>query len=294
MAERPWLGAIREVVYAVPDLDLVEAAYHDWLDYEVLGRGAVSNPAAANWSCPAAAGRSFVSLGPASGERCTLTFVESPHAAGWRALTTWGWNATEFVVQDVDALAEKLAAADSPFRIIGPPKSLTRYPMIRAMQCAGPAGEFIYLTQVGDGSGLDLAQAQSFVGKVFIVVAAGPDLPAMFRPYDRFANPQDPGAATPVWVISWANDLPADTPHPHGLIPLSEGTALELDGYPDVTGPRTRPPGDLPPGMALVAFDCPQIGHGDHIIEGAAGELIQLMGATDPRHEMEQAHAHSA
>jgi len=53
-------------------------------------------------------------------EAVHLRFVESPAAAGWHALTTHGWNATELVVQDLDALAARLGSSGD-FRLIAHP-----------------------------------------------------------------------------------------------------------------------------------------------------------------------------
>lgn len=292
LVQRPALGAIRAVTYAVPDLAAIEAAYTELLGYRVVARGKVSPARAASWDAPAMAGRPLLALGPRSGEPVNLCFVQSAAAAGWRALTTYGWNATEFVTQDVDALAERLASG--PFEIIGPPKPLTRFPMIRAMQAIGPAGECCYFTEVGPGSGLDLAEARSFVGRVFIAVGAGPEVNALFEPYSAFGNRVDPPVATPVQVISAANGLPLDTLHPHGLVRLSEGTMVELDGYPSVTTARRTAEGELPPGMAIVSFAVDSLGSRAFIgppapmglpggpetaasLRGAAGELIELV-----------------
>ena len=82
--------------------------------------------------------------------------------------TTYGWSASELIVQDVDQLADDLA--DSPFEIIGPPKNLSFTDDIRAMQVLGPANEILYLTQVKDNvpgwSGtLDYALEQSMLMK---------------------------------------------------------------------------------------------------------------------------------
>ncbi len=298
MAEppRPRLGAIRAVTYAVPDLQAVEDAYVGALGYQVAFRSFVGAAQAQAWGALAMAGRPQLALGPASGELVHLRFVESPEAARWRALETWGWNATEFVVQDVDALARRLDGG--PFRIIGPPKPLTRFPMIRAMQAIGPAGECCYFTEVGPGSGLDLAPALSFVGRVFIVVGAGPDADALFAPYAAFANPVDPPVATPVQVISAAHGLPADTLHRHGLVRLASGALVELDAYPASARPRATPEGGLQPGMAVVSFEVEHL-HGHDLIasptsselpgggvagclRGAVGELIELI-APDSR-----------
>jgi len=276
MVERttlPRLVGIREVTYTVPDIDLIEATYTRWLRYRVQTRGTVTSQEAQAWGTPGMVGRRFVTLAPASGEVVSLRFISAPDSQ-WHALRSHGWNVSEIVVQDVDALAAELRA--SPFRIIGEPASLTRFPMIRAMQVIGPANECLYFTQVGDGSGLDLAQAQSYVGRVFIVVAGGPDLPALFRTYERFGNDVDPPVSTPVRVISMANELPLDTLHAHGLVKVGRGSLIELDGYPAMTQPRHTPPGSLPSGMAIVSFDV-NGSPTQRFVRGAAGELIEFV-----------------
>jgi hypothetical protein len=290
-ASKSRLGAIRAVTHAVPDIAQIEEAYTRFLGYRVVARGQVPAEVAESWGASAMAGRPYLTMEPASAEAVHLRFVASPAATGWRALTTHGWNATEIVVQDVDALATALA--DSPFRLIGGPRSLQRFPMIRAMQVLGPAGECLYFTQVGAGSGLDLASAQSFVGRVFIVVAGGPSLDAMFATYAAFTNEVEPPVRTRVQVISWANGLPPETDHPHGLVKLPHGTLIELDGYPDVTRPRDTASGDLPPGMAIVSFEFDDIARHSSsapptqallpcagwaaTFNGSAGELIELV-----------------
>lgn len=285
------LDAIRGVTSCVPDLDAIERSYGEWLDYRVRDRGVVPRATAVAWGAPAMAGTPYVTLGPPSGEDVWLRFVADEHSRDWQALTTFGWNVAEFVVQDVDSLASSLDG--SPFRVIGPPKGLQRFPMIRAMQVLGPAGECLYFTQVGAGSGLDLASAESFVGRVFIVVAGGPDLGAMFDVYGRFGNDVDPPVSTRVRVISLLNGLPEDTEYPHGLVKLGSGTLIELDQYPAVARPRWRVQDRLAPGMAMVSFSVSGATRDDGLdwsapalfpgtraeaatLRGATGELIEL------------------
>jgi catechol 2,3-dioxygenase-like lactoylglutathione lyase family enzyme len=287
MADRPLLGAIRAVTTCVTDLDRVVQVYEDWLGYRPVERGEVPPAAASGWRAPACAGRRYATLAPESGEACYLRFIESEQAEGWSALTTHGWNATEIVVQDVDALSARLSGSPD-FTIIGEVMPLGRFSMIRAMQVLGPAGECLYFTEVGPGSGLTLAPALSFVGRVFIVVAGGPDLRALFEAYGRFDNSVDPPVSTPVRVVSRANGLDPETPIAHGLVRLGRGTLIELDGYPPQTRPRRRTDGELPPGMAMVSFDVsrleggttpallPSGGHSQTLV-GAAGEWIELV-----------------
>ena len=282
---RPLLGTIRAVTYVVPDLSQIEAAYVTLLGYQVIERAGVAEAQALAWGAPAVAGRPVLILGPASGERVFLRFIEGAEAAGWTALMTFGWNATEFVVQNVDSLAERLATG--PFEIVGPPKGLTRFPMIRAMQALGPAGECCYFTQVGEGSGLELAAARSFVGRVFIVVAAGPDADALFEPYARFGNKQDAPVATAVQVISRAHGLPPETLHRHGLVRLPQGTLVELDQYPASANSRRMCAGALAVGMSIVTFEVPSLAGYPLLaatarcgLPGMAGEAGCLRGVT--------------
>lgn len=287
------LDSIRGITCCVPDLQVVSESYVRWLDYRVLEHGVVPQAVAGGWGARDITGARYVTLGPASGEPVYLRFIEDERSRGWRALTTHGWNVAEFIVEDVDALASSFDG--SPFRIIGPPASLQRFPMIRAMQVLGPAGECMYFTQVGSGSGLDLATAESFVGRVFIVVAGGPDLGAMFDAYGDFDNAVDPPVSTRVRVISRQNGLPEETEYAHGLIKLGSGTLIELDEYPAATRPRAVADDALPPGMAMVSFavsgaandaglswSAPALFPGSQApaatMRGATGELIELVG----------------
>jgi hypothetical protein len=276
-AARPLLGAIRAVTYSVPDLGVIKHAYVTELGYTVAASGRIGAAQARSWGAPAVQGLPVLLLAPASGEAVFLRFIEDAQAAGWTALTSFGWNATEFVVENVDELALRLDR--SAFEIIGPPKALTRFPMIRAMQAIGPAGECCYFTQVGRGSGLDLAVARSFVGRVFIVVAAGPDADALLTPYVQFGNLLEPPVATPVTVISRTHALPLDTLHRHGLVRLTEGTLIELDQYPPSAHPRHTIEGRLPPGMATVTFRADSLGNHTFVAPAAASELPGMRGS---------------
>ena len=287
---RTRLKEIRAVTYCVPDLQAIEHAYTRDLGYAVAARSRIALSEARSWRAPAMQGCAALILSPRSGETVYLRFIEDPAAAGWRALQTLGWNVTEFVVQDVEALARRLER--SAFEIIGAPKPLTRFPMIRAMQAIGPAGEACYFTQVGAGSGLDLAQARTFVGRVFIVVAAARHFEEAVAPYRAFENQVDAPVATPVTVISRAYGLPPGTLHRHGLVRLGEGTLIELDEYPPSARARARGEGRLPPGMAVVSFAVDSLGEHAFVgppgnsglpgaglvasLQGGAGELIEL------------------
>jgi len=273
------LGSICAVTTVVSDLDAVEHAYMQYLGMRVASRGTVSEEDGARWGAPLAAGCNMLTLVPEVGEATSLRFIEDAAAGRCAPFVTHGWNATEITVRDTDALAALLA--DSPFRIIGPPANLTGFEWIRAMQVLGPAGECLYLTDVGGDA--SLAQPSAAVGQVFIVVVGGPSIDALNDFYrERFPNETMEPVEIPIGVINHANGLPADYKHRLGLVTLPGGTRIELDQYPQCTGPRTVVPGHLPPGMAVVSFrvdslpdDAARV-----CIRGAAGEIIELVAAS--------------
>src|SRR6056297_2479657 len=134
------IGPIRCVTVTVPDLGHAVQTYRRYLGYE-----------------------------PCHDERLP---------PGYRPLTTWGWNAAELIVEDVDGLAAELE--DSPFRIVGPPEDLSFSEAIRAMQVIGPAEEVLYLTMVKEPlPGFDLPRPACPVDRTFIVILGGTDMGAM-------------------------------------------------------------------------------------------------------------------
>jgi hypothetical protein len=280
------LGAIRAVTITVPALDPVEHAYTGWLGHRVVARGRVSAAAAALWRAPAVEGCRVLVLAPEIGEETYLRFIEDAQAGSAAPFRTFGWNATELTVRDTDGIAARLAG--SPFAILGAPANLTGFEWIRAMQVLGPAGECLYLTDVGQDGGL--AHPRAGVGQVFIVVCGGPDIAAMAACYRaRFGAEVSAPVSVPVGVINRAHGLAAGTRHGLALVTLPGGTRVELDQYPATATPRLVRPGHLPPGVSLVSFGAagafgercdmaPFGGCGVGCVIGAAGELIELVG----------------
>jgi hypothetical protein len=291
------LGPIRAVTTTADDLKRVEDAYSRHFGYRVVERGEVAPDTAAGWGAPAVAGRPLLVMMPASGEPTVLRFVEQPLPAGYRPLTTYGWNSTEIVVQNTDELEAKLKG--SPFHILFPPRPLDGLPDIRAMQGTGPAGEMLYLTWIQRPiPGHDLPVAKSFVDRCFIVVLGGPDMEAMRRFYhDNFGNTPGPIAMPRIHALSAANGLSPETKHPLCTLPLGGQSLIEIDEYPKTATVRPRPPGGLPAGMAIVTFEYSRLDglplkpvappspsrlppYKDHrmaTVIGAAGELIELV-----------------
>jgi hypothetical protein len=292
------LGKIEAVLTTAPDLVAVEAAYTHILGYQVVERGVVSSECAETWGAPAVAGRPMLSLRPAAGEATLLRFVQQAQPPGLKPMTSWGWNATEIIVQDCDQTGERLKG--TAFRTVAPPRPLAGSDGIRAMQAIGPANEMLYLTSTTGQPSPDMPIAESAIGRCFIAVAGGPDVVAMSTFYrDLFGATARAPINTPIRSLSIQNVLPPDTRYDMAVIPLGDGSLLELDGYPSGALARPRMPGELPAGMAAVSFAChafdryimrmvappqaaetgPFRGRRTGVVIGAAGEWIELVEA---------------
>jgi len=294
------LTAIIAVTLTAPDLPSVEDAYGRWFGYRVVDRGLVSKELAAGWGAPLVEGRRYVLMQPASGAPTYLRIVQSPATPGYEVMKTHGWNSNEILVEDPDALAEQLKG--SPFRIVGPPRPLSTNGRVRAMQVIGPAGELNYLTRIpADGGSVFIkTPAQSFVDRTFIVVLGGASMAAMQAFYrDQLGIPVTDPMPARINVLQDAYRLPREFETPLAIVRFSTGFVIELDEYPAQATPRPRRDGDLPPGMAMVSFtvrsleerklvwkvqpsvrpEAPYAGRRAGVIEGAAGEWIELVEA---------------
>ncbi len=297
------LRDILMVTLCVPDLDAAERAYVGWLGYRAAGRTEVSAALAGSWEAPLAIGSRLALLRPPLAPGFTLRLVERPDTPGYAVLRTHGWNANEILAQDPQALAERFAAAGSPFRVIGRPEPLASNPAIVAMQALGPAGELNYFTRLPPGGGTFVkTPARSFVDRSFILVLGGPSMPAMQAFYREVLGlAVTPAFGSPVGVLQAAHGLPPTSETPLALVPLSRGFALELDGYPASAAPRPQREGDLPPGLAMVSFlsdptasgsaigalpwlrepaartEAPYDGRSAGLLRGAAGEWLEIV-----------------
>lgn len=256
IAEQSRLKRIKMATIGAPSVDRFVDWYGQWLDYGVVERGVVANELAASWGAPASAGRPYVLLGPASGEDVYLRAVEIDPVPAFKTLTSWGWAAVEITVSDVDVVMEKLKG--SPFKTLGLPRALTSDSPIRAMQVLGPAGEVVYLTgNTGDRAASNHPQPKTLIDRIFIMVLAGPDKPALKDFYlDKLGLGDQGDLAFPVQVLADAQGMPADHVYDLSVLVTSErGNKLELDQYAPQFGARLGPADQLPPGVAMTTFE---------------------------------------
>jgi hypothetical protein len=285
------LGKIACVTVSAPDLDAIERAYSRNFNYRVCETGTVSEAQAALWGTKGMAGARTLIMEPPSGSDFVFRFIERPADPSYVPLTTWGWNASEVLVENVDALAEQLV--DGDFEILGEPKNLSFTDDIRAMQLRGPANEILYMTELkAPIPGMDLPTSTCFVDNTFIVILGGSDINAMIESYaQQFDIAPAPIMESRITVASKAFGLSIEHRYPISALSINDQCMIEVDELPAQAGPRKSDPDLLPPGIAMVSFrssaaagpqaitceSMPYGGHAATCTSGAAGELIELI-----------------
>lgn len=281
------------------DLKAFEDRYSRWLGYEVRERGTVSAELAASWGTPVHADSPYLLMSSTASPDVFIRAVAAPAVVGYVPMTTWGWNSIEIIVDDPVQLREQFH--DSPFRVIGEPKGLNSYPTIVAFQVHGPDNEVLYLTaETGDRDTSTLPKPGAEVGRIFIMVLAGPDIEAHLQWYgEAFDMQYYPATQTPVSVVQAAQGLSVEEPIWLGIMRLKEhGNLIEFDGYSAAhSGPRPFRAGELPPGVASTTFAVPDLdaldlpfirppsvyfgkaysGRRSATVRGPVGELIELI-----------------
>ena len=256
----PRLSRFVGATMGAPDLAAFETAYVDWLGYRVRERGTIAADLAASWGLPAMAGRPYLVLTSEGADDVHIRAVETAAVPGYRPLTTFGWNACEIIVDDVHAMAARLAA--SPFIRLDGPNPLQFMPSIHAMQLVGPAGEVLYLTcETGDRAASILPSPRAAIDRPFILVVAGADFERMVGWYrDRFDLRPRPIRDAKVGIVQRAQGLAADAMMKLTTLGLADhGFLIELDGYPATCASRDAVPGMLPPGNAMASFEVDDI-----------------------------------
>lgn len=294
----PQMLRFRSATVTGARLDDIERDYGQLLDYRVRERGRLSADLARSWGAPWMAGKRYLLLSGDAAPEVLVRAIESKPVAGYRPLTTYGWNAIEIVVENPDQLRARFEGG--PFAIVGEPAFLGGYPTIKAFQVRGRANEILYLTaETGDRSRSPLPPPGGEVGRIFIMVVAGPDIHALNDWYARHFD-LTPGTVRErsVGVLTRAQDLAADRTLPLTTLRLAQpGNLLELDGYSEKATTRQTRAGELPPGVALVSVAVRNLdalklnyltpprarpgalyrGQRSATVRGAAGELLELI-----------------
>ncbi len=250
---------LRGATLTTVDLDAAIKRYREHFEYQVVDSGRVASELAASWGAPAAAGRRYAILRPASGASVFLRFVERDNHPEYRPLRTFGWAVIELCVRDTLAVNARLQSSE--FRIIGPPRENAALPMIFPMQVEGPDGDVVFLTEIrGDLPEYDLPRARSLVDRLFIVVLACSDIRESMRWFSQTLGiVTGPEMEIPYTVLSGAFGLPRTHRHVIATGQLERDCFLEFDQYPAEATARAGTSDMLKPGIALASFMHPDL-----------------------------------
>jgi hypothetical protein len=290
------LHLILMITFCAPDLGAVERAYTQVLHYSVVDHGKVTAAEGATWGAPAMRGHSYLVMHPASDANVYLRFIQADEGDPYRPMSTFGWNATEYLVQDPYALAHTIREPGTGFSLVGEPRPLGANSPIHAMQAVGPAQEVVYLTRVPEGG--RMPSATTAVDRPFVIILGTPDLSKTQQfLHDRLGMDSGAPVQARMTVLNKAFGLDIETTHPLAMTRLSPEYAIELDQYPDAAVQRPHRKGELPPAMSLVTFETdslesvrdlllapprrikhvPYNGRKVGTIRGSAGELMELV-----------------
>ena len=248
------LGRITVVTITTPDLDKVIDIYSKYLGYRFISSTRVSAEQAKIWDAENIENSKMIFMSPESSNDFFFRFIEQDVDEDYVPFGTYGWNAAELIVKDVDRSAEKLIG--SPFEVIGEPADLSFTDQIRAMQIMGPSREVIYLTQFKSKlDEFDSPSPRCDIDQTFIVILAGENLDDMQtflneRLYIKKAEPMQ----SRIRAISKVFDLPEDTKYKSAALAIGDQSLIELDEMPSKAGPRAVRPGYLPSGISIVSF----------------------------------------
>ena len=257
------LGRITAVTITSPDLDRVVDIYSKYLKYRLVSSTRVSADQAKSWDAQSIENSEMVYMSPESSDDFFFRFVEQSSDDDYVPFGTFGWNAAELIVKDVDETAEKLIG--SPFEVIGQPADLSFTDQIRAMQILGPSKEIIYLTQFKSKlDEFDSPTPRCDIDQTFIVILAGENIDEMQSFLnERLSIKKAPPMQSRIRAISKVFGLPEDTKYKSAALAIKDQSLIELDEMPSDAGPRSCRNGFLPPGISIVSF----IAHQSEFIE---------------------------
>ena len=283
--------SIHAVTWSVPDLAASVSAFREWLGFLPVSEGVLGDDAAAHLGAPGDSGAAMAVLRPANQAPAYVRLVEAPSVPGYAPLMTFGWNAVEFLVEDVHGLAERLAA--SPFEIIGPPRDLLDNDAVIAMQVKGPGEELLYLTEMRhQGLRKTFGAATCTVDRFFIAILGVSDQARTVDFYRPFAQRINIRRQFRITSIARAHGLDPDTARFDIASAVMSGPyRIETDAYPDTAVTRPVREGHLPPGLAVVSVladaDSPGVNwRGGSSWPGSATRSCLLNGPDSERLEL--------
>ncbi|MDJ0709223.1 MAG: hypothetical protein QNJ14_02480 [Woeseiaceae bacterium] len=285
------LRSVSSVTFSAHRFDASCEVFEDFFGFDCIASGQLDQQIASFWQAPDAAGARCAVFQPPSGEQVCVRLVESPQTQEFQPLSSFGWNAAEFLVRDVQGSADRARRAG--LEILGGPRDLLENGAAIALQVRGPSDEVFYLTELhGERMQATYGTARSEIDRVFIVVLGASDMTNTREFLARITKATPRPRLMTIRVLAAAHNLdPMTHKFPIASAVLEEQFRIEIDGYPESAVKRPVIAGHLPAGMAMVSFRVdsldridgvtPQVidGRRRALLGGPDGELLELLEA---------------
>jgi hypothetical protein len=291
------LGPIIGATLLCTDIDKVSKTYQSGLGYSLVSKALVADAQIACWDTPKLHQANMQVLASSDGQ-AWLRLIEDKDSQQHLPLKTHGWMALETNVADVDVIRNEIDT--NLFTIIGEPAYLQVSDAIKAMQVIGPANEVTYLTHIERPvPPFELPVTKARTSGLFIPVLCTPDRDASLAFYQSINQAQE-GLKFDTKITILNNAWNKDIEHQYQVATLQlDGKCLfEIDQVPQAQAIINNT-GSLPSGIAMVtcfvknieaiaaSFDMSVTetnnayypGSKILLLKGAAGEMIELVGA---------------
>lgn len=289
------------VTFSVSAYDASVAAAQSALGYQLVEESTVTAAQAGLWGAPKMAGQRLALLEPQSGPATYIRYIESPSSAAFEPLKTYGWNAAELHVQDVQGIAKKLDGG--PYTIMGGPTDLMNNGAVVAMQICGPSNEMFYLAEINNERMRHVyGQAHTPIDRVFMAILGSREHEETRKFYSPFSNVTK-ARRSPLRILASAHGLDPETTKFQVCAAAFESQCrIEIDGYPHSAAMRETPQGEIPPGLAMASIYVsalddllssaqtqrhalggpPYNAHQAMMMRGPSGEWLELIEAIQP------------
>ncbi|CAM3814833.1 hypothetical protein [Rheinheimera salexigens] len=291
------LGPVVGATLLCQNIDKVSQAYQNGLGYSLVSEGVLDETQIQCWNTPKLRQNKTHVLASSDGQ-AWLRLVEDANSHSHLPLKTHGWMSLETNVADVDVIRNEIDT--KAFTIIGEPAYLQVSDAIKAMQVVGPANEVTYLTHIERPvPPFELPMTSARTSGLFIPVLCTPSRDDSLAFYQSI-NKAQAGLKfdTKITILNSAWNKDIEHQYQVATLQLDGKCLFEIDQVPQAQ-PIINNEGSLPSGIAMVTCVVKNIDEiaaqfkvtitqtnnayypGSKIImlKGAAGELIELVGA---------------
>ena len=249
MTGRCRLGQLHHATIVCADLEWSSEFYRSLLGY-------VDVDANVGGSVPCASSGAHVTLGCPGETSGFVRLVGQPDTRARPPLTQRGWSTLEFIVADVEAVADHVTRLGD-VTVITPPSRAGATGQLGVFHVIGPDGEILYLTQVlvrHDRYELPPTPT-TLVGPLFIGVWATSSLDGDRRWFEQsFAVTRVSDRLARLRAVNWVRGRPANAEYRISSLDTGARTLIEIDEVDDLAPASVAGRGPALAGVSAITF----------------------------------------